>query len=114
MGQAKRRKQQLGDLYGTPDGSNRPPAVEFREMTPDEIETLDPERLANLRREWGGSLYCVMACCAGETVPVLAKPVIDEAGKFNSYAVVLKPQGWLMRDWNVRHRELNRYLLDHA
>jgi len=23
MGQAKRRKQQLGDLYGTPEGSNR-------------------------------------------------------------------------------------------
>lgn len=25
MGQAKRRRQQLGDLYGTPEGSNRPP-----------------------------------------------------------------------------------------
>lgn len=24
MGQAQRRKQQLGDLYGTPEGSNRP------------------------------------------------------------------------------------------
>jgi hypothetical protein len=27
MGQAKRRKQQLGDLYGTPEGSNRPLVV---------------------------------------------------------------------------------------
>lgn len=26
MGQAKRRKQQLGALYGTPEGSNRQPA----------------------------------------------------------------------------------------
>ena len=25
MGQAKRRRQQLGALYGTPEGSNRPP-----------------------------------------------------------------------------------------
>lgn len=24
MGQARRRRQQLGDLYGTPEGSNRP------------------------------------------------------------------------------------------
>jgi hypothetical protein len=111
MGQAKRRRAELGALYGTSEGSNRLPAVQFREMTADEIEALDPQMLANLREEWGRPLRCVMACCGGETVPLVAAPVIDEAGQFNSYAVVIKPQGWLMKDWTARHRDLNRYLL---
>jgi len=114
MGQAKRRRAELGAVYGTPEGSNRPPAVEFREMSPDEIEAIGPQRIADLQRELGGGVRCVMACCAGETVPLLAAPVIDEAGQFNSCAVVIKPKGWLMRDWTARHRDLNRYLLSRA
>lgn len=111
MGQAKRRKQQLGDLYGTPEGSNRPAAIEFREMTADEIEALDPQWVASIRREWGDRLRFVMACRADETVPVVAAPTIDEAGQFNSYVAMLEPHGWLTRDWTARHRDLNRYLL---
>lgn len=34
MGQAKRRKEQLGALYGTPEGSNRLPV---EESSPDEV-----------------------------------------------------------------------------
>jgi hypothetical protein len=52
-----------------------------------------------------------MACRADETVPVVAAPTIDEAGQFNSYVATLDPQGWLMREWTARHRDLNRYLL---
>lgn len=111
MGQARQRKQQLGAVYGTPEGSNRALVIEFRDMTPDEIEALDPEKVAHLEREWGRPLRCVMACRDGETVPLLAAPVIDGAGQFNSYAVVIKPQDWLMKDWTARHRELNLYLL---
>jgi hypothetical protein len=87
MGQAKRRRAELGALYGTPEGSNRAPVIEFRDMTADEIEALDPEKVTHLERDWGRPLRCVMACRAGETVPLLAAPVIDGAGQFNSYAV---------------------------
>jgi hypothetical protein len=111
MGQAKRRRAELGALYGTPEGSNRAPVIEFRDMTADEIEALDPEKVTHLERDWGRPLRCVMACRAGETVPLLAAPVIDGAGQFNSYAVAIKPQGWLMKDWTASHRELNLYLL---
>lgn len=93
MGQAKRRRAELGALYGTSEGSNRPPAVQFREMTADEIEALDPQVLAKLREEWGRPLRCVMACCGGETVPLVAAPVIDEAGQFNSYVAPISAWG---------------------
>jgi len=114
MGEAKRRRKELGAVYGTPEGSNRPPAVQFREMSPNEIEAIEPQIIANLEQRMGGGIRCVMACCAGETVPILAAPVIDETGQFNSYTVIIKPKGWLMRNWTARHCDLNRFLLSRA
>lgn len=113
MGQAKRRRAKLGAVYGTPEGSNSSPAVEFREMSPNEIEAVGHQMIADVQRELGCGVRCVMACCAGETVPLLAAPVIDKAGQFNSYVIIIKPKGWLTRDWTARHRDLNRYLRSH-
>ncbi len=45
MGQAKRRKQQLGDRYGTPEGSNRP-LIAYQGF--DQVE-LDQKALRQIR-----------------------------------------------------------------
>jgi hypothetical protein len=114
MGQAKRRREQLGALYGTAESSNRLPVIEFREMTTDEVATLEPEKIAPMVKQWGDRLQYVMACYGDEMVSIVVAPVLDEAGQFNSYAAMVSPKAWLLRDWKVQHRKLNRYLLDRA
>ena len=107
MGQAKRRKQQLGDLYGTPEGSNRP-AITFRWMTADEIAALG-ERLPD------DSLQYVAAEQDQHHAWLIVRPLMDQAGQFNSEVAILypkdAPRAWLQGDWMHYHRELNRFLV---
>lgn len=109
MGQAKRRKQKLGDLYGTSGGGFRP-TVSFRWMTPDEISSLRP----------GGALPDDrLQYIAAEQDPhhawLIVRPLMDQAGKFNSEVAIHYPKGapraWLQSDWRRYHRELNRFVL---
>lgn len=70
MGQAKRRRQQLGALYGTPEGSNRPLIVH---QGTDQAE-LDQKALAQIRT----------AQAAGQPVTLIgteaARPLAEAAG----------------------------------
>lgn len=107
MGQAKQRKQKLGDLYGTKQGSNAKPVIRFRWMTNEEIENirLPDERLHYLAAEQADNLAWLIVL-----------PVMDAAGQFNSEVAILHQPGlsrsWLQSDWSRHHRELNRFVFE--
>ena len=109
MGQAKQRKQKLGDLYGTKQGSNAKPVISFRWMTSQEINDtgirLGDERLHYLAAEQADNLAWL-----------ILRPVMDSAGQFNSQVTILHQSGssrsWLQSDWSHHHRELNRFVFE--
>lgn len=117
MGQAKRRRAVLGDLYGTGEGSNAPSPLQLREMDPREIEGAGLTDLAaDLITD---SSVLLMAVAGPEQCFVVAKPTIDAAGQFNSHVVAFSPKGASFsilqgRRKTADHRAINRYLLDRS
>lgn len=65
MGQAKRRRQQLGDLYGTPEGSNRPLVV-YQGFDQDELDKKAIASIANALRR--GQTIRPSLCLTTKTV----------------------------------------------
>lgn len=99
MGQAKRRKQQLGPLYGTPAGRNAQPRV--KEPKPvalsadllktflsrdDQIEVAnlltkgpaDWERRYSPVQAFAATTSAVIVRCAGEVAVVELVPLVDQ------------------------------------
>jgi len=113
MGQAKQRKQKLGDLYGTKQGSNSKPLISFRWMTDQEI---DGEINGFRIRLPDDRLHYLAAEQADKLAWLIVLPVIDAAGQFNSRVTILyqpgSPRSWLQSDWSRHHRELNRFVFE--
>lgn len=107
MGQAKRRKQQLGELYGTPEHSAKP-AVTFRWMTPDEIASIG-DRLPDDRLQY------IAAEQDQHHAWLIVRPLMDQSGQVNSEVAIHypkdAPRAWLLGDWRHHHRELNRFMV---
>jgi len=114
MGEAKRRKAVLGDVYGTPEGSNGKAEVElgFRYMTTEEVDSAD----FRLPPDYSYSFLVCSFC--GFEFPVAVRCVRDAVGQFNSYVYGkidlrqipgLPFQGTRK---NRDHRSLNRFLLE--
>jgi hypothetical protein len=109
MGQAKRRKQQLGDRYGTPEHSAQP-AVTFRWMTPDEIASIRSDGVLPDDR-----LQYIAAEQGQHHAWLIIRPLMDQYGQVNSEVAIHypkdAPRGWLQGDWRRHHRELNRFMV---
>jgi hypothetical protein len=116
MGQARRRKEALGNAYGAPEGSNRQeePVLSFRYMTSQEHEQCEPY----INEPW----QFLIGSIDGFEFPLAAKMVIDAHGNFNSYvrvqssAKVDKIPGKPLQGARktMDHRELNKFLLNHC
>lgn len=86
MGQAKQRKQKLGDLYGTKQGSNSKPLISFRWMTNQEIDgeingfriRLPDERLHYLAAEQADKLAWLIV------LPVIDAAATPAANQFGA------------------------------
>lgn len=114
MGQAKRRKQQLGEAYGTPEGGNaeqRRDALCFRRMSEEEVTGVPP----HLK---GDGFAHVVCSIGGKSFSVAVKCVIDKWGKFNSYVyggaggLSIPGRPFQGTRKNADHRALNRFILD--
>lgn len=77
MGQAKMRKQKIGDLYGTPEGSNR------QERKLNEAKKLLPPELS----AWiGGEWVADRDACAQELVNALDRAELNkDSGKWKDF-----------------------------
>lgn len=69
MGQAKRRKQQLGDLYGTPEGSNRPLVV-YQGFSQNELDKKAMTTIAKAQRR--GQAVCLIGTKASRPLAAAA------------------------------------------
>ena len=109
MGQAKQRKQQLGDLYGTPAGCKKTIDFNFRWMQDDEIQPI---------KQWGKpSSKFVAATIDGEAAMLIVDPVIDQRGQFNSSMLMLGQKGakcQLMQFKAAVHKAVNRFILENT
>lgn len=117
MGQSKQRKQRLGDLYGTKEGSNdhRRDLLSLRWMEPNQRE--------DFRQVVGDILdsRCVflIGTLRGIDFNIAARPCLDAAGQFNSHVWSFWPkehpngplQGSRKRS---DHRTINKFLLTTA
>jgi hypothetical protein len=69
MGQAKRRKQQLGGLYGTPEGSNNPFVV-YQGYDQNELDKKAAASIANAQRR--GQAVCLIGTEASRPLAAAA------------------------------------------
>jgi len=109
MGQAKRRKQQLGDLYGTPELSEKTAALNLRWMRDDEIEPI--------RRLGSASSRFVAATVDGAFVSLIVDPVIDQSGRFNSHMMMLGEKGTQRQMESAKarvHKAVNRFMIENS
>ena len=109
MGQAKRRKQQLGDLYGTPESTEKTAGLNLRWMQHDEIEPI--RRLGNTSSKF------VAATVDGAFVALIVDPVIDQCGRFNSHMMMLGPRGTQRQMESAKarvHKAVNRFVIENS
>jgi hypothetical protein len=110
MGQARRRKERLGDAYGTPGASS---ALQFRYMREDELKNL-PDKMK------GDEFVHLMCTLEGVEFPVAARCVIDAWGNFNTYirggneSLLLPGKPFQGSRRYSDHRAINQFILDNT
>jgi hypothetical protein len=113
MGEARRRKAALGNKYGTPDFAKDQP-IQLREMPQEEIERLDLLAYSTDSRFW-----LLIGSVSGTDYPLIVEPVLDNAGRMNSYVKTFYAQGSTPKILTGSRqiadiKAINRYLLDQA
>ena len=108
MGQAKRRKEQLGDAYGTPKTSGAH-SMQFRYMEEDELKSV-PDHLKGVR------FVNVVCSIAEKEFPVAARCVFDDRSNFNTIVYGIRSGANSGRRFALSlaktdHRALNAFIL---
>ena len=114
MGQAKRRRETLGVLYGTPESSTAARPLQLRAM---DAEAIEQAHLSHLATD--SALWFLIGSVGDEQCPIVVRPTIDAAGQFNSHVQAFMPKGAHTsilqgRRKTADHQAINRYLLEQS